>query len=72
MTRRSLTEEARLLTLCQECIGSGTEDSVSQPMPTRPKGIEDAVLERGNVVGIRTDGYSVGCGNGLRKQSAAR
>ena len=31
-------------------------------MPTRPKGIESAAIERRVVAHIRTDGHSVGCG----------
>ena len=58
-TKRSLTEEARLLTLYLECSDSGTEDKESQPMPTRPKGMESAAHERGTDTHISTDGHSV-------------
>ena len=76
MTRRSLTEERRLLTLCRE----PASDKESQPQrPARERnesaggaqrgrcfreveGIESAAIERGVVVHIRTDGNSVGCG----------
>ena len=36
-------------------------------MPTRPKGIESAAIERRVVVHIRTDGHSVGCGKWTAK-----
>ena len=36
-------------------------------MPTRPKGIESAAVERRVVVHIRTDGRSVGCGKWTAK-----
>ena len=55
----NFTEEARLLTLYLECSGSGTEDKESQPMPTRPKGIESAAHERRDNADIRNNSHSV-------------
>lgn len=52
------------MTLYLECSGSGTEDKESQPMPTRPKGIESAAHERSDDGDIRTYGLSGGCGKG--------
>ena len=36
-------------------------------MPTRPKGIESAAIERRMDSHINTDGHSVGCGKGTAK-----
>ena len=44
------------MTLYLECSGSGTEDKESQPMTTRPKGIESAAIGRCGDVDIADNG----------------
>ena len=53
------TEKARVVTRGLKWSVSGTEDWVSQPLPTRAKRIEDAAIERRVVDDICTDGHSV-------------